>query len=339
MSATPREAGLRMPAEWAEHERTLICWPAREAAWRGTTIDAARDAHAEVAAAIAAFEPVTMIADPLDAEDARRRCTAENLDVVAIPIDDSWIRDSGPLFVTGPGGARAAADFGFNAWGEAFTPYDRDAQVGERILARLGVERYPCPLILEGGSIAVDGEGVLVTTEQCNLAGTRGADRTRERVEDALGSHLGAERVVWLGRGLVEDLDTDGHVDNVCAFVEPGRVLLQTVADSGDPNAEACAESAARLRDAGLQVEELELLPRIRRGDEEVVVPYLNFYLANDSVIVPVAEADPGMDEDAVARIGALYPGREAIGVPARVLALGGGGIHCITQQVPVARA
>ncbi len=177
---------------------------------------------------------------------------------------------------------------------------------------------------------------MLVTTEQCNLAGNRGGDRTRERVETALGEYLGAERVVWLGRGLVEDRDTDGHVDNVCAFIAPGRVLLQTVADDRDPNAETARENAARLRDAGLEVEELELLPRVRRGDEDVVVPYLNFYLANGAVVVPMAGADPGMDEEALARIGALFPGREAIGVPARVLALGGGGVHCITQQVPV---
>lgn len=326
-----------MPAEWAPHERTLIAWPTREEAWRGTSIEAARENHAAVVEAVAQFEPVLLVADPGDAEGARRACTAENVELVELPIDDSWLRDSGPIIVTGVDGARAGVDFGFNAWGEAFTPYDRDAAIGERILEHLGIGRHGVPLILEGGSIAVDGEGLLITTEQCLLNPNRNPGLGREEIEPILCDQLGVERVIWLGQGLVEDADTDGHVDNICAFLEPGRALLQTVSDQDDPNWANARENLRRLQDAGVEVVEWELLPRTSRGDgEAVVIPYTNFYLCNGGAIVPIGEVDPEMDCEAIGRLQKLMPDREIVAVPSRTLAFGGGGIHCITQQVPV---
>ena len=331
-----RAAGLRMPAEWAPHERTLIAWPAREEAWRGTTIEQARAVHAQVVAAIAAFEPVTLVADPAHVDEARRRVSGENVEVAMLPLDDSWLRDSGPIVVTGPQGRRHGIDFRFNAWGEAFQPYDRDAAVAERLLEHLGIERFPSPMVLEGGAIAVDGDGALVTTEQCLLDPNRNPLLNRKDIEAELRLQLGAERIVWLGRGLVEDADTDGHVDNVCAFLAPGRVLLQATVDADDPNARAAEENARRLAAAGIAVERWEPLPRTRRADGSVVaIPYVNFYLCNGAAIVPLGEQDADMDEEALRRLGALLPGREVVGVPGRVLALGGGGVHCITQQVP----
>ncbi|HTU14582.1 MAG TPA: agmatine deiminase family protein [Solirubrobacterales bacterium] len=329
--------GLRMPAEWSTHERTLVAWPQREEAWRGTTIEAARDSHTEVIAAISQFEPVLVAADPSQADDARRRLPAENVEVFAVPIDDSWLRDSGPIVVTGERGARAGVDFRFNAWGEAFTPYDNDAAVSGRILDHLGIERLSEPMVLEGGSIAVDGEGLLITTEQCLLDPTRNPGLGKHEIDAELSRALGVERVVWLDRGLLEDADTDGHVDNICAFIEPGRAMLQTVADESDPNWAATRENVARLAAAGVETVEWELLPRIEREDgEPVVVPYMNFYIANGALIVPVGGIDPDMDQEALSRLSGLFPGREAIGIDGRVLALGGGGIHCITQQIPL---
>ena len=331
-----RAVGLRMPAEWAPHERTLIAWPAREEAWRGTTIERARDVHAQVVAAVAAFEPVTLVADPAHVDEARRRVTAENVEVAMLPLDDSWLRDSGPLVAIGPEGRRHGIDFRFNAWGEAFAPYDRDAAVAERLLEHLGIERFPSPMVLEGGAIAVDGEGTLVTTEQCLLDPNRNPLLNRKDIEAELRLQLGAERIVWLGRGLVEDADTDGHVDNICAFIAPGRALLQAAPDAEDPNAVALEENARRLSAAGIEIERWELLPRTRRADGSVVaIPYLNYYLCNGAAIVPLGEQDPDMDAEALRRLGTLLPGREIVGVPGRVLALGGGGVHCITQQVP----
>jgi agmatine deiminase len=329
---------LRMPPEWEPHEMTLVAWPQREEAWRGTGIEQARRSHAEVIEAVAAFEPVLLVADPEQADAARRAVTADGVEVLPVPIDDSWLRDSGPIFVVDDEGRRAGVDFRFNAWGEAFTPYDDDAAVAARILDHLGIEPIPSEMVLEGGSITVDGAGRLATTEQCLLAPTRNPEMDRDGIEQELKAKLGVDQVIWLGDGLVEDLDTDGHVDNVAAFIGPGRAVVQTVEAEGDPNHEACRENADRLRGAGVEVEELDLLPRIERDGERVVVPYMNFYLANGAAIVPVGGYDPDMDAEALDTLGRLLPNREMVAVDGRTLALGGGGVHCITQQVPVAR-
>lgn len=324
---------LRMPAEWAPHERTIMCWPARESMWQERFAQAQAD-HAEVANAIAAFEPVLMAADPLHAAEARRLC-GENVEVVEIPIDDSWARDSGPIFVTGDG-ERAGVQFGFNGWGEKFTPYDDDAQFATRVLEALGEPRRDAThFVLEGGSITVDGEGTLITTEQCLFEEHRNPQLAREEIEAELRAHLGIERVIWLGLGLVEDDDTDGHVDNICAFVAPGKVVLQTVTDEANPNYEPSQDNLRRLRDAGLEVVELPWLPYVEGEEPTVVVPYTNFYICNGGLIVPTRGEET--DADALALIASLYPGREAVAVPGETLALGGGGVHCITQQVPAA--
>jgi len=321
-----------MPAEWAPHERTLVCWPARADMW-GKQLGAAKADHAAVANAIAAFEPVLLAADPADADEARG-AVAGDVEVVPVPLDDSWARDSGPIVLRGPDGERAGVDFGFNAWGGKFHPYADDAAFAARMLAHLGLPRRDATsFVLEGGSIAVDGTGTLVTTEQCLLHPNRQPGRTREGVEAALREHLGIERVVWLGRGLAEDDDTDGHVDNVFAFTAPGRGILQTVADEADPNFAAARENAERLAAARIEAVELDVLPRLDWDGPPTVVPYTNFYVANGAVIVPVTGADT--DEPALALIGARYPGREVVPVPGATLAMGGGGVHCITQQVP----
>jgi len=329
---------LRMPAEWAEHELTLIAWPQREDAWRGTTIEDARNTHAEVVEAISQFEPVLLVVDPSQAADARSRVPSENVEVLELPIDDSWLRDSGPIILTDGNGGRAGVDFRFNAWGEAFAPYENDAAVSAALLAHLGIPRIESAMVLEGGSIAVDGGGLLVTTEQCLLDPSRNPELGYREIVSELEERLGVEQVVWLGEGLLEDVDTDGHVDNIFAFCEPGKAVLQTVAEESDPNWASVRENLRRLEAAGIEVVELELLPRIPGEDDGVVVvPYTNFYVANGALIVPVGTVDPDMDAEALRRLGHLYPGREAIGIDGRTLALGGGGIHCITQQVPAA--
>jgi agmatine deiminase len=323
---------VRMPAEWSPHERTIMCWPARDAMW-GPRFGQAEEVHAEVANAIAAFEPVLMAADPRHAETARRLC-GTGVEVVEIPIDDSWARDSGPIFVRDEDGGRAGVQFGFNSWGGKFLPYDDDAVFATRVLERLGEARRDAThFVLEGGSIAVDGEGTLVTTEQCLFEEHRNPALSREEIEAELRAQLGAERVVWLGLGLVEDDDTDGHVDNVCAFVAPGRVVLQTVTDEANPNFAPAQENLRRLRAAGLDVVELPWLPYAPGAEPPVVVPYTNFYICNGGVIVPTRGEEA--DAEALALIGSLFPGREVVPVPGETLALGGGGVHCITQQVP----
>lgn len=324
-----------MPAEWAQHERTIMGWPCRAELWGGRLGQAKAD-YAATANAVAAFEPLTMIcADAQDADEARAALAGE-VEVVELAIDDSWLRDSGPIFVLDADGARAGVHFGFNSWGEKFTPYDADAAVGGLLIDRLGDRRYEAPFVLEGGSVAVDGEGTLLTTEQCLLHPNRNPDLAREEIEQGLRDFLGVERVVWLGQGLVEDRDTDGHVDLIAAFIRPGVVLAQST-PRGTPSSERMADNRSRLVAAGLEVVDFPILPVLEIAGEDVAVSHLNFYLCNGAVIVPVAGADS--DAEALERIGAAYPGREVVGVPGGVIAFGGGGPHCITQQVPAAGA
>jgi agmatine deiminase len=324
---------MRTPAEWEPHERTIMGWPCRAELW-GETLAQARADYAAVANAIAAFEPVTMIANPGEQARAARAACAGNVEIVELGLDDSWLRDCGPIYTLGDDGTRVAVHFRFNAWGERFRPWDQDAAVGARIAEQFGDSVREAGLVLEGGSILTDGEGTLLTTEQCLLHPNRNPDLDRGEIEAALREHLGVERIVWLGQGLVEDRDTDGHVDLIAAFTRPGRVLLQTV-PAQNPNHENCAENARRLREAGIDVVEMGFLPYAEVAGETVAASYLNLYLGNGAVIVPVAGAES--DEAALAVIGAEYPGREVVPVPGLVLAYGGGGPHCITQQVPAA--
>jgi agmatine deiminase len=242
------------------------------------------------------------------------------------------MRDSGPVYVTGAGGERVAVHFGFNAWGGKFAPWARDAEVGRLIAERLGDEVVEAPFVLEGGSIAVDGEGTLVTTEQCLLNANRNPSMSREEIEQGLRDNLGIERVVWLEKGLAEDLDTDGHVDLVCAFTRPGEVLLQA-APPGTPDHEPMEDNRRRLEAAGLTVRRLQSLPEVEVEGLRVAVSHMNFYLCNGGVIVPIAGVET--DDQALAVIADSFPRREVVGVPGAVLAYGGGGPHCITQQVP----
>lgn len=322
---------LRMPAEWAPHERTLMAWPCRRELW-GDALEPARRDHAAVAAAIASFEPLTMVVNPGEqAADARRRLPGE-VELLELAIDDSWLRDSGPLFAFDEHGARVGVHFRFNGWGERYTPYDRDEAAGGVLARRYGDAVREAPLVLEGGSIAVDGEGTLIATEQCLLHPSRNPSMTRGQIEDSLREQLGAERVVWLGEGLVEDRDTDGHVDLVAAFTRPGEVLLLSVAAS-DPNFERLEGNRARLEAAGLAVRRLPVLPRVEVCGDPVAVSPMNLYLCNGAVIAPLAGHDS--DAEALCVLAEAYPDREVVGVPGAVLAYGGGGPHCITQQVP----
>ena len=328
-----------MPAEWEPHERCLMAWPARAELW-GASMDAARADYATVARTIAEHEPVLMVARPEDAADAAARC-GEGIDILELPLDDSWLRDSGPVFVDDGASGLVGVDFDFNAWGRKFAPYDADAALARRLLERLGVPCEHAPLVIEGGALSVDGEGTLITTEAVVLNPNRNPGLSRRAAEALLGEHLGVEKVIWLAGGLVEDRDTDGHVDNVAQFIGPGRVLAQTVEDPDDPDHAGLQDNLARLRAARaargrpLEVIEMPLLPRFREGERSVAAPYVNLYLANGAAIVPVGGRKE--DKPALALLDAALPGREVVAVPGDLLALGGGGVHCVTRQQPLA--
>ncbi len=326
-----------MPAETARHERTLMAWPTEKRAaaglWGDAGLEGAREVYADIAREIARHEPVTMVAAPAEAADARCRC-GPRIEVVALPIDDSWIRDSGPLIVVSPDGGRHAVHFRFNAWGGKWAPWDADAEVGALVAARLGLAVSEVGMVLEGGSIALDGAGTLVTTERCLLNPNRNPDMTRVQVEAELERWLGVERVVWLADAIAEDEGTDGHVDNVVAFYAPGRALLQGCNEPGNPNGEIAADNRRRLEAAGIDVVEIPVLPYASFGSgRRLPVPYLNLYPVNGAVLVPTIGHDA--DADALAIAGECYPDRQVVAVPGAVLAHGGGGVHCITQQVP----
>lgn len=327
-------AGARVPAETARHERTLIAWPTearREQLWHDQ-LDAARDVHALVAEAIARFEPVTLVADPTEAEGATDRAGGSGIDVVAAPIDDSWLRDSGPVVAVGPEGGRAALCFRFTGWGGSFTPFDRDATIAPRLAAHFGLPAFDVGIAGEGGAVAADGAGVVVTTERCLLNQNRNPNLTREEVDAALRRAYG-DVVIWLPDGIAEDEGTDGHVDNVVSFFAPGRCLLQGCADPSNSNHEIAATNRALLEQAGIEVTEVPVLPYADVGGETVPVPYVNLMPVNGAVLVPVTGHDA--DADVLDLVAACFEDREVLGVPGGVLAFGGGGVHCITQPVP----
>jgi agmatine deiminase len=322
---------MRYPGEWEPHERTIMGWPCRESLW-GPTLEQARADYAFVANSIADFEDVTMIAGSTqDAHDARAACTGR-VQIVELPIDDSWLRDSGPIYTVDDAGGRVAVHFGFNSWGEKFAPWDKDAEIGGLIARELGHEVQQAPLVLEGGSVISDGNGTILTTEQCLLSPNRNPSLSRDAIEELLAEWLGAERLVWLGLGLAEDRDTDGHVDLIAAFTPDRRALAQTV-PSGGPNHERCAENLQRMHDAGIETIEIPHLTYTQVAGELVAVGYLNLYICNDAVIVPTAGHE--FDEEALAIIGDAFRGRSVVPVPGATIAYGGGGPHCITQQVP----
>ncbi len=321
-----------MPAEWEPHEACLMEWPTvtRRELWGERFEEAKRD-YAEVATAIAAFEPLVMVCDPDQGSEVRRMC-GEGVEVVPLPIDDSWMRDNGPIFVRDAPGRVALVHFLFNSWGERYLPYDKDAQVPRRIAAHLGMRRFEAPFVLEGGSFYVDGEGTLITTEQCLLNPNRNPTMSREQIEQGLRDYLGVDVIVWLGLGHSTDRDTDGHIDGIAPYIAPATIALLAPEDPADPDHERGRDNLERLRHArDARGRPFEVIPF--QTSPPGVVPYLNFYLPNGGVIVPIAVR--AEDEQALEQIGKLFPDRELVPVQGNCLTYGGGGPHCITQQLP----
>ncbi len=345
----PRADGFRLPARFVEHSRTLVSWPCRSEAF-GPLLDQARGEWAEVARAIARFEPVTVVSRPDAVDEVAALCGPE-VDVLPLPLDDSWIRDNGPIFLSDREGCVSIVGFGFDGWNKQYTPYDQDALVPARIARHWGSRFYRAPFVLEGGAFNSDGEGTLLTTEQC-LLHNRNLGMSRRDYEVALRDWLGIDTVVWLPFGLVEDsgpLSTSGHVDDVAQFIAPGVVLAQT-APHDNPNHARLLENLEVLmgvRDAAgrsLRVVEIELLPYVAGvgagldvsapgAGKLMPAPYVNLVFVNGGVLLPRLGALG--EEDAHRLIRDLLPGREVVGLPVEMSAFGGGGLGCITQQVP----
>jgi agmatine deiminase len=330
---TPAAAGFSMPAEWEPHAGCLMAWPTRAALWE-TRLDEAKRDYAAVASTIAAFEPVLIACNPGLSHEVRKMC-GTGVVPVEIPINDSWCRDSGPVFVRNTEGEIAVVGFGFNAWGNRWHPHDDDARLPRRIAELVDLPFFQAPFVLEGGSFFVDGEGTVITTEQCLLDPNRNPNLSRAEIEQGLMDYLGATAVIWLPYGHSLDTGpagTDGHVDGVLQYVAPGHVLLELTADPDSPECPRGQANLARLaaaRDAGGRDFQITTFDPGR----DAVVSYANHYLANGAIVVPVS--GERADEAALARLRDVYPDREVVGVPGRAIAFGGGGPHCITQQIP----
>ena len=349
-----------MPAEWKPHAGCWMLWPQRRDTWRKGG-KPAQLAFVELAHEISRFEPVTVGVNPDQFRNARA-LMPQQIRVLELPNNDAWIRDSGATFVVNDAGNVRGVDWMFNAWGGLqkmmYFPWDLDELVAQKMLEIANLDRYRAPLIMEGGSFHVDGEGTLITTEQCLLHPNRNPQLSRADVEQHLRDYLGINHIIWLGRGVFED-ETDGHVDNLCCFTRPGVVALSWTDDRNDPQYERSAEAYEGLRSAndangrmleihkihqpepmtmtkeeaaGLEVVD-SAMPRPE--GERLAGSYINFYIANGAIIAPQF-GDP-QDQRALQKLDGLFPNAQIVGVAAREILLGGGNIHCITQQQPAA--
>jgi agmatine deiminase len=361
LDTNPRRDGYRMPGEFEPHAGCWMLWPERPDNWR-LGGKPAQHAFVELATAIAGSEPVTVGVSVAQYANARRLLPA-GIRVVELSSNDAWMRDVGPTFVVNDRGGLRGIDWQFNAWGGLagglYFPWDKDDAVAQKVLEIEGCDRYRAPFVLEGGAIHVDGQGTLITTEECLLNPNRNPHLDRDAIEALLKRYLGVEVIVWLGKGVHLD-ETDGHVDNLCAYVRPGEVVLSWTNDRNDPQYDISRDACDRLmaaRDARgrrfkvhklTQPGPLYMTPeeaagidaaagtKAREGGGRLAGSYVNFYIGTRRVIVPLL--DSRRDGAALRKLQELFPKREVVGVPGREILLGGGNIHCVTQQVPLPR-
>jgi agmatine deiminase len=315
-------------------------WPVRSSLIWPENYDRVCSAYARVAGTISQFEKVTMIVNEDTAAEAEELCGRE-IEYLAVPHNDAWCRDNGPTFLLGGDRSLSAVNWRFNAWGGKYQPYDLDNEVAPKVLDHFRGGYADSPIVLEGGSIHVDGEGTMLTTRECLLNKNRNPNWTKEQLEEEIKSRLGVSRIIWLNRGLFGD-ETDGHIDNVACFARPGAVLMQTCHDPEDPNWAITKENMNILNDAvdarGRKLEIIEIPQppaRFYRGTR-LTLSYLNFYFVNGGVLLPVFGGDAEQaDEKAAEVLRRVFPDRKIVPVDSIDLISEGGNIHCITQQMP----
>ncbi|MEM8622458.1 MAG: agmatine deiminase family protein [Pseudomonadota bacterium] len=336
------------PAEEAPHARTWMCWPAmkRNYQYRGRPAGYYAEVKSTIgrlAAAIARHEPVVMCASPDELAQARAAC-GNGVEVVPIPTDDMWARDSGPVFVVGQDGQKAGVILNFNAWGGKWHQ-PLDALLAGRILDHLGLPAIEAAVVGEGGGIEFDGQGTLLLTESCWVNDNRNAGRTRDEIEAELRRVLGVEQVIWL-KGVAGEEETDGHIDGYVRFIRPGLVLMSG-ADTADARwggdtvwDEDYRDAKERLRNARdaagrrFEIVELPWATTSRSTDPRFFTSYANFYVGNGAVYSPQF-GDDKADARAEETLKALFPGREVVMLEVDRIYENGGGVHCVTQQEP----
>lgn len=360
LNSTPRSDGFYMPAEYSPHYGCLIIWPERRDSWQYGAIKA-RQAFVKVAISIAKSEKVTVLANFDQYENARKHLP-DYIRVVEMSSDDSWARDVCPTFVTNNKGIIRGIDWYFNAWGGlvdgCYFPWDKDNKIAKKVCDLYEKDMYDAQdFVLEGGSIHVDGEGTAIVTEACLLSKGRNPNMSKEEIEEKLKEYLNLTKVIWLPRGIFND-ETNEHIDNICAFTSPGNVVLAWTDDKNDPQYElslSCfkaleAESDAMGRKINIHklpipepiymtedecegLEDFDGEPT-RTVDQRLAGSYVNFYISNGAVVMP--KFNDKNDAAAARILEKLFPQREIIQIYARDILIGGGNIHCITQQIPI---
>ena len=325
-----------MPGEWKEHECCWMAWPPEQRRNIYPNLDAMRSQYANVASAIAEFEPVMLLATTETVGDATRQCST-NVEVIEQVLDDAWLRDIGPTFVLNESGQLGGVDWQFNCWGDPDSAHQTDATIARVINDLCGATNVPTSIFLEGGAIHSNGDGLLLTTENVVLNNNRNPGLTRLDAERLFAEYLGVEKVVWLDHALEYD-DTDGHVDNLACFSDHGVALVLSESDPEDPNYARLSRNIDALSKTTtngnlLEIIEIQQPARQEYRGERLPLSYINFYIANGGVVLP--EFNDPMDQPALEAIAAAFPDRAIVQLPALELTKGGGCIHCITQQQP----
>lgn len=342
---TPLSLGYSMPAEWSPHKATWLAWPHNKETW-STQLEQVRDVWIEMIRALSPYEQVCLLVndeksrDEVAARLKKSGALLANVSMIQTPTVDVWIRDYGPTFVTrkNPDAPLAFNDWIFNGWGKKYPSYERDDQVAKLVAAILGVRVFEHPVVLEGGSIEVNGAGICLTTEQCLLNKNRNPHLSQSEIERFLKDSLGVSHVIWVGEGIAGD-DTDGHIDDIARFVNRKTIVCVVESDPKDENYRALQSNYERLQDArdsdGTKLSIIELpspTPVFWEGSR-LPASYANFYIANGIVLVPTFN-DP-RDREALGLLQDLFPERKVIGVQCNAVIAGLGAIHCVTQQEP----
>ena len=337
-AATPRALGFRMPAEWEPHAATWIAWPHNRADWPGR-FQPIPWVYAEIVRKLAAVERVCILVPDVEAEQKARRilrkvgAALEAVQFFHCPTNRVWTRDYGPIFVRHASGEVAITDWDFNAWAK-YDDWPLDNAVTSNLASKLGQRLWPAGMVLEGGSIDVNGSGTLLTTEECLLSPVqaRNPGLSPAEVERLLGEYLGIDRVVWLRRGIAGD-DTHGHIDDLARFVDAETIVIASEDDPSDANYEPLRENFDLLRKEPFRVVKLPMPHPLQFNGVRLPASYANFYIANRMVLVPTFN-DPN-DRHALATLAGLFPDREVVGIHCVELVWGLGTLHCMTQQQP----
>lgn len=340
MINTPKQAGFYMPAEWHAHERCWMAWPCHQQTWEKVGLTRARAAYVLVAKSIAQYEPVTLLVNPDDMAEAASLCEGSKIQLMPLMINDSWTRDTGATFLLNAKGELAGVDWIHNAWGGNYPDCALDNKIAAAIIKETRAKYFHAPLVMEGGSFHVDGEGTVLTSRECLLNVNRNPHLSQPQIEEYLKNYLNVEKIIWLNKGLIGD-ETDGHIDEIACFIAPGKVLALITHDKQDENYDILHENLETLKSAkdakgrSLEVYTVEQPPATYMNGERLTLSYINFYLANKGIVMP-AFGYPQYDKAAHDLFVKLFSQHQITQIDALDVFAGGGGIHCITQQQPI---